>query len=588
MHVTGRPTIIVNPDTVKSGVAFIGIPHQDTVVVRNAGSEPLVVSSITSTSPVYTPSITSFTLPAGGTQPVALTFVPTDSVAYNGTLSITSNDTARGAVQIVLTGRGAYAPAITIAPDSFAVALAEGDSTAKTMTISNTGQGELTFDIGNRSASLVAKQDANRQVVKPLKRQTANQLTPTLSAPHLAGNYSGTTLNFGISDYGEIMPFQFPVGVEHLQVGMYVSGYTVAFMVGSTDHVEWAGFADRNGITPVSYSEIQNDGTKAVVEARVHTSGNELEITRRFTFIKSDQYIRIETSIKNISGSIVSNIAFKEWTDWDDDGNTFNDWGYDSRRMMIYAHEIHFTTIVPLQPPSIMDIDGWNDYHVRLTDGDVPPDSISNYDGLELLHFDLGSLNSGSSISLANVYAAGNTLAELQSVVDRAGIRWISCNPTSGTVAPGASQNITVKFNAKGLQGGDYRSVISVTSNDPGNSVKSIPVRLTVDTTKTDVTENGSAIPKEFALHQNYPNPFNPSTTIQYALPARSIVKLQVFNMLGQLITELVGTEQNAGYQSVVWKANVASGLYFYRIEAIATADPSKRFVDVKKMLMLK
>jgi hypothetical protein len=186
------------------------------------------------------------------------------------------------------------------------------------------------------------------------------------------------------------------------------------------------------------------------------------------------------------------------------------------------------------------------------------------------------------------VYAAGNTLAELQSVVDRAGIRWISCNPTSGTVAPGASQNITVKFNAKGLQGGDYRSVISVTSNDPGNSVKSIPVRLTVDTTKTDVTENGSAIPKEFALHQNYPNPFNPSTTIQYALPARSIVKLQVFNMLGQLITELVGTEQNAGYQSVVWKANVASGLYFYRIEAIATADPSKRFVDVKKMLMLK
>jgi hypothetical protein len=109
-----------------------------------------------------------------------------------------------------------------------------------------------------------------------------------------------------------------------------------------------------------------------------------------------------------------------------------------------------------------------------------------------------------------------------------------------------------------------------------------------VDTIGTDVTELGLAIPTVFALHQNYPNPFNPSTTIQYALPIRSRVKLQIYNVLGQTVAELVSTEQNAGYQSVVWHANVASGMYFYRMEALATNDPSKRFVDVKKMLILK
>jgi hypothetical protein len=97
-----------------------------------------------------------------------------------------------------------------------------------------------------------------------------------------------------------------------------------------------------------------------------------------------------------------------------------------------------------------------------------------------------------------------------------------------------------------------------------------------------------SPLPTEFALHQNYPNPFNPATTIQYALPTRSIVRLVIYNILGQVVKELINTEQQAGYQSVVWNANVASGMYFYRIEATSLDNPNKRFVDTKKMLLLK
>jgi L-ascorbate metabolism protein UlaG (beta-lactamase superfamily) len=102
------------------------------------------------------------------------------------------------------------------------------------------------------------------------------------------------------------------------------------------------------------------------------------------------------------------------------------------------------------------------------------------------------------------------------------------------------------------------------------------------------IDEKTQVLPQDFQLFQNFPNPFNPSTTIQYGLPLRSFVRLVVYNILGQVVKELINTEQQAGYQSVVWDANVASGLYFYRLEATSTDDPNKRFIDTKKMLLLK
>jgi hypothetical protein len=97
-----------------------------------------------------------------------------------------------------------------------------------------------------------------------------------------------------------------------------------------------------------------------------------------------------------------------------------------------------------------------------------------------------------------------------------------------------------------------------------------------------------ATMPQSFQLFQNYPNPFNPSTTIQYALPTRSRVKLRIYNVLGQVVTDLINTKQSAGWNQAVWNANVSSGLYFYRLEATSLDNPSKRFVETKKMLLLR
>ncbi len=93
---------------------------------------------------------------------------------------------------------------------------------------------------------------------------------------------------------------------------------------------------------------------------------------------------------------------------------------------------------------------------------------------------------------------------------------------------------------------------------------------------------------KDFVLQQSYPNPFNPTTTIQFGIPIRSRVRILIYNTLGQEVAELTNGEWEAGYHKVQWNAMGASGIYFCRMEATGVRDPNSRFVQVRKMLLMK
>ncbi len=97
-----------------------------------------------------------------------------------------------------------------------------------------------------------------------------------------------------------------------------------------------------------------------------------------------------------------------------------------------------------------------------------------------------------------------------------------------------------------------------------------------------DVEQTSSLIPDKFNLSQNYPNPFNPSTTIEFAIPKQSSVKLAVYNLLGERVAILLNKDLQAGhYQTVFDATSLPSGVYFYRIDAGS-------FTQTRKLMLLK
>ena len=94
-------------------------------------------------------------------------------------------------------------------------------------------------------------------------------------------------------------------------------------------------------------------------------------------------------------------------------------------------------------------------------------------------------------------------------------------------------------------------------------------------------------VASEYQLNQNFPNPFNPITTVRYELLKDSFVYVTIYDMLGNVVNNLVNTNQSSGYKSVQWNATnnqgepVSAGVYLYKIQA-------GDFVDTKKMILLK
>lgn len=133
-------------------------------------------------------------------------------------------------------------------------------------------------------------------------------------------------------------------------------------------------------------------------------------------------------------------------------------------------------------------------------------------------------------------------------------------------------------------------------SNTPLNYsfTDEVPVNLNLEYRLKQIDADGSFkysgivkvdianIPGKFELSQNYPNPFNPGTTVKFALPADSRVVLNVYNLLGEKVAELVNKELPAGYHRVKFDgSSFASGVYIYKLQA-------GDFSAVKKFILMK
>ena len=93
----------------------------------------------------------------------------------------------------------------------------------------------------------------------------------------------------------------------------------------------------------------------------------------------------------------------------------------------------------------------------------------------------------------------------------------------------------------------------------------------------------------DYKLGQNFPNPFNPVTHINYQIPRRSYVNINVYDISGREVESLVHENQASGYYMISFDASeFSSGIYFYRMSIFSNKLKTEQFVETKKMIFIK
>jgi hypothetical protein len=90
-------------------------------------------------------------------------------------------------------------------------------------------------------------------------------------------------------------------------------------------------------------------------------------------------------------------------------------------------------------------------------------------------------------------------------------------------------------------------------------------------------------LPENFELFQNYPNPFNPTTKVKFSMPAAGRVILNIYDLLGQKVIEVMNEDLTPGTHEVEINANnLSSGVYLYQLNV------GDSFSAIKKMMVMK
>ena len=141
-------------------------------------------------------------------------------------------------------------------------------------------------------------------------------------------------------------------------------------------------------------------------------------------------------------------------------------------------------------------------------------------------------------------------------------------------------------------RGDSWGKPVGLTGDAEGNLylssdwINHLIVKIEPPPVPTWIEEYTEALPADLFLGQNRPNPFNSSTMIRFNLPHASLVRLSIYNLAGQVVSELIDGSREAGSYALTWDGrdgtgrSLASGVYLYRLEA---ADR----VEVRKLLFV-
>ncbi len=157
---------------------------------------------------------------------------------------------------------------------------------------------------------------------------------------------------------------------------------------------------------------------------------------------------------------------------------------------------------------------------------------------------------------------------------------WLTVNSNTGTVSEGDDRDVVFSFSSVGVENGTYTTTALINTNEDGVPVYEVPITLNISGVVSNETDPERV--DQFQLMQNYPNPFNPTTTISFSLPQSGNVSLKVYNAIGMDMGTLTNDFYSAGQHQVQFDASsLASGIYIYSLEF-------NGLKQTRKMLLLK
>lgn len=214
--------------------------------------------------------------------------------------------------------------------------------------------------------------------------------------------------------------------------------------------------------------------------------------------------------------------------------------------------------------------------------GQLPIDLVVSSDVRTVylpLTFDPGLISIDSVVAGDSLATLVETTTSIDTINGILGIT-LSCSSSDSWISAGRHTLASVCFTGRG-QGGFFvvdrpdqqgMAPYLVTTENLWLEPLLLPGDIRVDDPTAVGDPSDDNLPADFSLAQNYPNPFNPSTVIEFQLPTKAKVDIEVFNVLGQRVRTLFSGGLPAGQHSVIWDGclengrGAATGIYFYRL----------------------
>ncbi|UCG52209.1 MAG: choice-of-anchor D domain-containing protein [Candidatus Latescibacterota bacterium] len=466
LHVTDAPDIDVSDTMLDYGAHFVGLTVRDTIIVSNRGTIMLTVSDISTNHSDYTVDVTSFSLGAGGEQPVMVSFAPTSVAVIPAVLTITSDDPDEPTVEVTLHGEGLDPPVISVTPDALSESLFTGGTSTQLLNIANNGGNDLEFSIlveniltaqtasghttdtgkepfiGNPGAGLeppspvslakpvvIAKGEEDTRTYPPMERASGGPDPfgyrwsdsnepggPIFDWIDVSG---GIPISLSDDDFETGIPLGFTFnyyGTDFTHIGVGSNG--------------WLSFNGFNGWYPGTVPAVDEyEGAIAPFARDLYPPSAAYIKYHTFGLSPNRQFVVEYNNIPDYAGG---------------NNKTFEVIFYER------TNKIRFQYLVAPNDPYGFGIES--------------PDQT------------MGMGNGGAGELFINPGLVENDYAIEFTLMPT----WIIPDPVIGTVAPGESMDIAVAFDAAGMIGGDYEANILIANNDPLNPEVTVPATLHV------------------------------------------------------------------------------------------------------------